>query len=1633
MDQAQSSNLGNVDGVAFGMISGWVATCDDGVPVDISILHNGDVIAVVQPSIPRPDVMEAGLGAMNSGFAWKIPIDMYDGLERELTFEAPSHNGIFKQVKVFRFDQPLVSEIHLRNGRISGRLLAEVDTGVQTSIALCRPEKPQGEWPSVAVSDWEISAEGILADFDVDAADLCIEIDDLKGDLVLLPFGTKIASVASLINAGVSASFERVSEYELLVRISSELTTSWQSGSILINGVFAGKINLSCDDFSSMGVAKVWLDEPTSLESGDLVFVLDGQSSSVPVVEVYKHYDDPKILTANPYLAASERNTLNPWKIVGKPTLASLEENCNFFRLKKLGKSQIAVSQFFDIQQPLPKLVDVAVSLRSNRRTKVSICIEQDGGADNLKVAQREITVHDFFSYRIVRLDLSDFDGLRERFNLTLCCESRDILWLDIELFCCGEAGFTSPSSNFVRPEFFSASAAPTSDPNWDYLFLSDSFFRDQLSQTQIIRYDRDPVAFLQENPDFSPHPIFDVAWYRERYNIAENLSPALHYLRSGAAEGNWPNSVFDPDWYRQNLTDQENEQISDPLKHYIEFGKAKNYSTHRFFNAATYLDMNADVRVRGVDAYAHYLSHGHREGRKTSPLLEARYVAEKGQLPLDKNFLNRVVEEYSNTPHELSPLLFTDMTVSKRDSGYKIPPRISSAQSWSELNRPSLVRRIFEQRSPVSLASGRPRFSIVIPVFDPPVDILRQCFFSALDQTFRDFEIVLVNDGSTNSAIASELESYAKIDPRVIVRNRRENKHISATTNEAVDLSNGEYIAFLDNDDMLVEDALAVVDKTIRENGSPDLIYSDDARFNEQGSVLESLRFKVGWSPELLLSYSYISHFRIIKRETYDQIGGTRIGMEGSQDHDMFLRVAEVSDHVVHIPRILYHRRALAGSTASGGDQKPYSLEAGKNAVKEAFSRRGLDVEVVRPDWAIKQNAGIFCPVMPDTGPSVTIIIPTKNNFLKISRLIRSLPQTTYKNYDVLIIDNESDDQRVLSFFNSLPYKVVKIASGPDGFNYSALNNKAVETVNSDYLLFLNDDTEIIDPHWLSQMVGWGRLTGVGAVGARLLLGSGRIQHGGISPTLAVGYTMFRGLPDAEAGYLSYAKVTRNVAAVTAACLLTPTQLFKSLGGFDEKQFGVAYNDVDYCLRVRESGFRIVYCGETALYHHEGSSRPKQDKPREIAAFRAKYKDYEDPYFNPNWSRWHASVQVQPSVPALPDYGDALKVLLVSHNLNLEGAPQSLFELAAGLRSMGLKDITVASPQSGELGQRYAAENIDLLISAPLAAACRAKSATDYTIAISNLTTEFRSGNYDVIIANTAEMHMAIHAAAGARIPSIWIIREGNSWNSYYQNKTSEIENIALSAFSLPYRVVFVSAASQLRWSDINIKDNFTLIRNGLDAERFRQKVTMNNRVSLRRDLGVDDGDCVVVCIGTMCARKGQHDLLLAFLNLPDDQQKRTRLLFVGERRGAYCEAFKAFVATLPVGIQERISIVAETSNVGMYYSVADVFFCGSRVESYPRVILEAEAVGLPIITTPISGIPEQVMENINALFYWPGNVSELVERLSQMLDPKLRQTMAEESAEVFKTLTDYDEMVSSYQRILMQAAAASPGSIVL
>ena len=350
-----------------------------------------------------------------------------------------------------------------------------------------------------------------------------------------------------------------------------------------------------------------------------------------------------------------------------------------------------------------------------------------------------------------------------------------------------------------------------------------------------------------------------------------------------------------------------------------------------------------------------------------------------------------------------------------------------------------------------------------------------------------------------------------------------------------------------------LHKDALLLFADHIRRHPADDILYGDDATIEADSPGLKDPRFKPDWSPELLLSYCYVSPLLVLRTSLYRQVGGCRPEFERAHIHDLLLRASENARGVGHVPQLLLHRRPLSNATEVTSGIAGSSDEAGRRAVEQAWQWRGLPCQVEQPEWASDFGAAVHVPQMPDEGPTVTLVIPTRNNWRILDRLIQSLKATTYKNYKIYVIDNMSDEAETVSYLNALEHQVIRIANPGGKFSYAYINNKAVEQVEADFVLFLNDDTSVISPGWLSQMVGWARLPGIGAVGARLLFPDGRVQHGGVVLGLRKGLTAFRGLPGSDPGYLGFAKVTRNCSAVTAAAMLTPRALFLELGGFDE------------------------------------------------------------------------------------------------------------------------------------------------------------------------------------------------------------------------------------------------------------------------------------------------------------------------------------------------------------------------------------------------------------------------------------------------------------------------------------------------
>ncbi|CAM3775117.1 Hyaluronan synthase [Vibrio aerogenes CECT 7868] len=534
------------------------------------------------------------------------------------------------------------------------------------------------------------------------------------------------------------------------------------------------------------------------------------------------------------------------------------------------------------------------------------------------------------------------------------------------------------------------------------------------------------------------------------------------------------------------------------------------------------------------------------------------------------------------------------------------------------------------EMKKRVESLNNLPLISILMPVYNPPVAYLTEAIESVRAQIYPNWQLCIADDASTDPKVWQVLSEYAEKDARIQVIKREDNGHISRTTNSALEIAEGEFIALMDHDDKLAPDALFWVSEKIFEQKDVAMIYSDEDKITADGVTRYDPNFKSGWNPALLLSQNYVSHLGVYRTELAREIGGFRTGFEGAQDWDFTLRFVEnIRQHqIAHIPRILYHWRAIEGSTAVDEEEKPYALEAGLKAVEEHLQRQQKIAVVSRhPE---RHYARVQYQI-PADAPKVSIIIPTRNGLDVLSVCLESvLEKTTYPNYEIIIVDNGSDCKDTLDYLRNLSEKDERVSVIRDDspFNYSALNNKAAAAASGDIITLLNNDIEVITPDWLTEMVGYAIQPENGAVGARLWYPDDTLQHGGVILVGGVAGHAHKHLPKGMPGYSCRAIVPQNFSAVTAACLVIRKEIFDELGGLNAENLSVAFNDIDFCLRVQEAGYFNVWTPYAELYHYESKTRGFEDTPEKIARFQ-KEVEYmqnrwgtlllQDPCYNPN------------------------------------------------------------------------------------------------------------------------------------------------------------------------------------------------------------------------------------------------------------------------------------------------------------------------------------------------------------------------------------------------------------------------------
>ncbi|MES9924824.1 MAG: glycosyltransferase [Candidatus Thiodiazotropha endolucinida] len=527
-----------------------------------------------------------------------------------------------------------------------------------------------------------------------------------------------------------------------------------------------------------------------------------------------------------------------------------------------------------------------------------------------------------------------------------------------------------------------------------------------------------------------------------------------------------------------------------------------------------------------------------------------------------------------------------------------------------------------------------RPFISIVMPVYNVDEYLLRAALDSVLAQSYENWELCIADDASTRPHIKRVLDEYMRRYKRIKVIYREENGHISNATNSAFSMASGDYVALMDHDDQLADFALYFVAQEIILNPHAEIVYSDEDKLNNE-EVRFDHYFKPDFNPDLMRSHNMICHFGVYKRSLVEQVGGMREGFEGAQDYDLALRCLREIDprkQVRHIPWILYHWRAIPESTASGGEAKSYAMDAALRAVKDDLEIRGLKADVTESEYIDGMIRVRY--QLPDSQPLVSIIIPTRNGEKLLRQCIESIRERSdYKNIEFIIVDNQSDDQATLAYLTELDSQDdTKVLHYDHPFNFSAINNFAVEHASGELLCFMNDDIEVISPDWLGEMVSHGVRPEIGAVGARLWYPDDRLQHGGVVLGLGgvAGHAMKYSSKDNK-GYMGRSVLIQNYTAVTAACLLLRREVFDAVDGFDSEHLAVAFNDVDLCIRIYQAGYFNLWTPYAELYHHESASRGAEDTPEKQLRFsgEAEYmlEKYgpllqRDPAYNPNLTR---------------------------------------------------------------------------------------------------------------------------------------------------------------------------------------------------------------------------------------------------------------------------------------------------------------------------------------------------------------------------------------------------------------------------
>ncbi|WP_313737147.1 glycosyltransferase [Sphingobium yanoikuyae] len=1039
-----------------------------------------------------------------------------------------------------------------------------------------------------------------------------------------------------------------------------------------------------------------------------------------------------------------------------------------------------------------------------------------------------------------------------------------------------------------------------------------------------------------------SPAPYFDMMAYlsgeamavvkrRENLNDRPFIRSMVHNIKVPDQARNLAQSyieivdsgLFDRAFYLENYSDV----VGDPIEHYLHSGWKSGYNPGPRFSTLAYLNRYPDVAEAEYNPLLHFIRFGQIEARIASAV------------PLTAG---------ENIPTQAEP---------------HCPP--------IEDYRRALHAQIRQRLGPTNRRAfiAGPEISILVPVYNVPPVWLRQMIESVQNQTYDRWQLCIVDDCSTSEELHDLLSEIPSWDSRIHVAKRAQNGGISAASNDCLALATGEYIALLDNDDMITNDALEEMAKAILANDGPDWLYSDEFKIDEDNNVSD-LFAKPDWSPSMLLNYMYTGHLTLYKKQVVEAVGGFRSEYDFSQDYDLALRLSERDLRIVHVEKYLYAWRMIATSSAAGG--KPTARISNIAALQDAVDRRGWNGVSVPLSTANRVERKIADNI------KVSIIIPSDNEF-NISASINSIKnKTNYDGYEIIVVTNSGIAKNLASVFDDENI-IWKIYDKP--FNFSDKCNEGAAASGGDFFVFFNDDVRVISHDWIQALLEYLTLPGVGMVGPKLLYENGLIQHGGMGTGMRrlVG-TTFHCYPDNSPVHFNFAQCVRDVSILCGALIGMPAKLFNEIGGFDAVNAPIGHSDVDLCFRVREAGYRCVYTPYAKLVHighvsiGEEEAVKKAFKRDKSEVFLLKrWGEYvaHDPYFTPSM-RGLTFIDSPEKFELFPgsSSGDRGDVLILSHDLTSSGAPKVAYDLALLMQSKGYF-VTVASPEDGPYRAKLVSHGITVIV--------------DELILTGHESSMVLARSFDLVIANTIVCWATVKELAKTTPTYLY---------------THETELVHHFANIYPNFLDALRSATQI-WSGSQHAAD-ALGRYGLTPHIV--------------EYGVDDITAVennpairIGLFGSIEPRKG-HDLaILGMGDIAPKIREKARLDLYGR--------------TLSVGYREQIEGIAlgikqvhfrgelAYDEYRKALSDTDIVLVCSRDDTLPLVSLDALALGKALVCSATTGTSLYLQHEKSALILEHNSPQEIADALTKLInDAALRHKIGQGGRAAFEKYFTYD-----------------------